>query len=239
MSATAVLGPGSRGWLGSLRRQLPVTGRLVGWLRAVAAPGVGGIVVWRLGLVGDLAVVVLALAVAFAVTPSLADSAASLLASSPTTRAQRAVARLALVVPLGALGLVVARAVALRHVAGGGAVSGAAAWVPTGDEWLLAAALIGAALAVESAVSQGASGSGHVGAAATLVGCGVALWLPARMAVFPVEAHRWVWAAVLSLSIVTMAVALADPGRTRPNARRTVRREADRTVRSGRGRDER
>ncbi len=236
MSATAVLGPGSRGWLGSLRRQLPVTGRLVGWLRAVAAPGVAGIVVWRLGLVGDRAVVVLALAVAFAVTPSLADSAASLLASSPTTRAQRAVARLALVVPLGVLGLVVARAVALRHV-GGGAVSGTAAWVPTGDEWLLAAALIAAALAVESAMPQGASGSGHLGAAATLVGCGVALWLPARMAVFPVEAHRWVWAAVFGLSIATMAVALADPGRTRPSAQRAVRREADRTVRSGRGRD--
>lgn len=192
---------------------LRATARLVPFAPIGLALLAGGFLVWRAQISGDVATLVLALALAVGAAPTLADAAAITLAPSPTSRAWRAAARLGLVLPLGALGFVVVRDLSLRHVAGALPTSGVAAWFPTGDEWLLVAVLVTTSLAVEAAADRDGSGSGYVGGISALVLAAVALRLPDPLALMPVEAHRWRWAAMLWVSAALLASGLADPGR--------------------------
>ena len=203
-------------------RQLPVTLRFVRCSVVIMATGSAAVVVWRAHLAGDIAELVLAVGLAIGLSPILDDPAAITLASSPTSRMHRVLARFAIVVPLGVAWWVITRGLAMTASMGPMAVQfGRSVWVPSRESWLVVAALSALAIAVEARGSATGSSAGIGGSVCVLVFVGVATQLPGRWTLLPLADHPAGWLGVLGLASVAAGLAMGDPGR--PHIRLTRR----------------
>jgi hypothetical protein len=203
----------------------------------MAMAAIGAFATWRLAVDGDTAELVLSAAVAIGTAPALADRAGSTLASSPTSRRWRAIARLVIIVPTALVSWMVGRAVALHNIAGGDVAPGLAGWVPGRNAFLALAVLGFGALAAETLTDPGGTTPGLGGALAVLMTTAVVLFLPPTWAILPIEENRWRWLAILAAMVLLLTATLTDRGRLRravvtsaggppprsPGARRTRR----------------
>lgn len=203
-----------RTWSGpaSVRRQLPVTLRLVHVaLLPLAAIGAAS-VIWRMKLADEAAELVLAGAMAIALSPTFSDRAATTLAASPTSPSRRAMARLCIVVPVAGVCWFVARVAAAHPLPDAPPLGSLTTWMPGRQAWMIFAVLTSLVLAIEALAARSAAIPGIGGSSTVLVASAIAVNAPSALAVFPVDAHWWRWGAVLIGSLVAIVVAVHDPG---------------------------
>lgn len=198
----------------SVRRQVPVTRRLVRLWPILAGGGAAALVVWRVKLDGDVADLVLAAGVAIGLSPILGDASAVTLASSPTSLRLRAAARAAVALPVALLSWLGWRVLAQHHVPGAPPLSHLSTWAPADTGWLILLAILAVALALEAA---GARRGAVAGITAPIVLLGIAALLPrlpASVAMLPVADQRGRWLGTVAVATVMTLVATRDPGRT-------------------------
>lgn len=198
----------------SVRRQVPVTRRLVRLWPIVAGGGAAALVVWRTKLDGDVADLVLAAGVAIGISPIFGDAAAVTLASSPTSLRLRAAARGALAIPVAVLAWLGLRVLAQHHVPGAPPLSHLSTWAPADTGWLILLAVLAVALALEAAGARRGAVAGITGPIVLLGIAALLPRLPASISMLPVADQRARWLGTVAVATVMVLVATRDPGRT-------------------------